>query len=243
MIAGSRASGSLHSRVVDTLGQDIVDGRIAAGAILAPEDLRTRFGVSRSVVRESLRALESMGMTLARPQVGTRVLPEEEWNLLHPQIVEWRGRGSGYLDQMEQVLEVRFGIELVASRLATRRMDDADIDALVATTDAMSAAAEIGNGTAYLDADAEFHRLILKGSGNALISQFSETIAAVLRTRRQDPERTINTQTASSVLDHKALASAIRRRDPNGAELALRAVVSHTLNEFRDSRGRDKLEI
>lgn len=129
MIAGSRNSGSLHSRVVDTLGQDIVDGRIAAGEILSPDELCTRFGVSRSVIRESLRALESMGMTLARPQVGTRVLPEEDWNLLHPQIVEWRGRGSGYLDQMEQVLEVRFGIELVASRLATRRMDEASIDA------------------------------------------------------------------------------------------------------------------
>jgi DNA-binding FadR family transcriptional regulator len=184
-----------------------------------------------------------MGMTLARPQVGTRVLPEEDWNLLHPQIVEWRGRSSGYLDQMEQVLEVRFGIELVASRLATRRMDEADIDALVATTDAMSAAADFGNGTAYLDADAEFHRLILQGSGNALISQFSETAAAVLRTRRQDPERTINSQTAASIDDHRTLAAAIRRRDPNGAELALRAVVSHTLNEFRESRGRDKLEI
>jgi len=243
MIAGSKASGSLHSQVVDSLGQDIVDGRIAPGDILASDDLCARFGVSRSVVRESLRALESMGMTLARPQVGTKVLPATDWNLLHPQIVEWRGRGEGYLDQMEQVLEVRFGIELVASRLATRRMTEEAIDLLVASAEAMGAAAQAGNRTDYLEADSEFHRLILEGSGNALISQFSGTVAAVLRTRRQDPERTINHNTEASLEDHRTLADAIRRRNSNGAELALRAVVSHTLDDFRESRGRDPLEI
>ena len=243
MIAGSRASGNLHSRVVDTLGQEIVDGRISAGDILSPDELCARFGVSRSVVRESLRALESMGMTLARPQVGTKVLPESDWNLLHPQIVEWRGRGNAYLDQIEQVLEVRFGIELVASRLATRRMDDQAIEELLATADAMATAAGAGDGTAYLDADAEFHRLILEGSGNPLISQFSHTVAAVSRTRRQDPGRTLTELTPGSIEDHRALADAIKQRDPNGAEAALRTVVAHTLDEFRHSRGEEHLEI
>lgn len=107
----------------------------------------------------------------------------------------------------------------------------------------MSRAADSGNGNAYLEADAEFHRLILQGSGNALISQFSQTVAAVLRTRRQDPGRIIGSTTSASITDHQALAHAIRERDPNGAELALRAVVSHTLNEFRESRGRDPLAI
>jgi DNA-binding FadR family transcriptional regulator len=237
MITGASSSGSLHSRVVDTLGQEIVDGRIAPGDILAPDDLCARFGVSRSVVRESLRALESMGMTRARPQVGTRVLPSTEWNLLHPQIVEWRGRGVGYLDQMEQVLEIRFGIELVASRLAARRMTDAAIVELTATVQTMADAADAGDGITYLDADARFHRLILDGSGNPLIAQFSQTVAAVLRTRQQDPGRTINELTPASIEDHRTLADAIARRDPNSAEEALRAVVEHTLSDFRGSRG------
>jgi DNA-binding FadR family transcriptional regulator len=243
MIAGSREGGSLHSRVVDTLGQEIVDGIIPVGAILSPDDLCTRFGVSRSVVRESLRALESMGMTLARPQVGTRVLPQSDWNLLHPQVVAWRGRGVGYLDQMEQVLEVRFGIELVASRLAARRMSDEAVEKLLATVDAMTAAATAGDGGAYLDADAEFHRLILEGSGNVLISQFSRTVAAVVQTRRQDLGRTITELTPASLSDHRKLAKAIARRNPASADSALRAVVMHTLNEFRESRGKEQVDI
>ncbi len=243
MSGGSVGAGSLHSRVVDSLGQEIVNGTIPAGATLAPDELCARFGVSRSVVRESLRALESMGMTLARPQVGTKVLAESEWNLLHPQVVAWRGRGAGYLDQMEQVLEVRFGIELVASRLAARRMTDEAIAQLLTTVDAMSAAAAASDGDAYLDADAEFHRLILEGSGNVLISQFSRTVAAVVQTRRRDPGRTITELTPASLNDHLKLAKAIARRNPASADSALRAVVMHTLNEFRDSRGKERVEI
>jgi DNA-binding FadR family transcriptional regulator len=235
--------GNLHSQVVDTLGQEIVNGTIPTGATLAADELCDRFGVSRSVVRESLRALESMGMTLARPQVGTKVLPESDWNLLHPQVVAWRGRGSGYLDQLEQVLEVRFGIELVASRLAARRMSDDAIAQLLDTVDAMEVAARAADGDAYLDADAEFHRLILEGSGNVLISQFSRTVTAVTQTRRRDPAGTITELTPASLNDHRKLAKAIARRNPASADSALRAVVMHTLNEFRDSRGKEHVEI
>jgi DNA-binding FadR family transcriptional regulator len=236
-------SANLHSRVVDALGQDIVDGRVAVGSILSPEDLRERFGVSRSVVRESLRALESMGMTRARPQVGTRVLPPEDWNLLHPQIVEWRGRGAGYLDQLEEVLEVRFGIELVAARLAAHRMADESIAELARWVDAMQAAFAAGDGIAYLDADAAFHAVLLDASGNAVIAQFSNTVTAVTRTRRQDPGRTLTDLTPASIADHRELAEAVADHDADRAESASRAVVLHTLVEFREHRGRTGREL
>ena len=237
------SSGSLHSQVVDTLGQEIVDETIAPGAILNPEVLGSRFGVSRSVIRESLRALESMGMVAARPQIGTRVLPASDWNLLHPQMVAWRGRGKAYLEQMEQVLEMRFGIELVAARLATRRMSDTAIASLFEAGEAMSRAAKLGDGTAYLQADAVFHQLLLEGSGNALISQFSQTVTAVLRTREQDRRRAVNELTPQSLQEHIALAEAIRGRDADKAEAALRVVVSHTLHEFQSARGESPEEI
>lgn len=234
----TRASGSLHFQVVDTIGQEIVDSRIEVGDVLNPEVLGARFGVSRSVIRESLRALESMGMVVARPQIGTRVLPAEEWNLLHPQIVAWRGRGQAYLEQMEQVLEVRFGIELVAARLATRRMSDRDIDRLFEAVDTMATAAAAGDRTAYLEADATYHQVLLSGSGNALIAQFSQTVSAVLRTREQDRRRlAINELTPQSLSEHRELASTIRERDADKAEAALRIVVSHTLHEFQSLRG------
>jgi DNA-binding FadR family transcriptional regulator len=237
------SSGSLHSQVVDTLGQEIVDEQIAPGAVLNPEVLGSRFGVSRSVIRESLRALESMGMVVARPQIGTKVLPASEWNLLHPQMVAWRGRGKDYLEQMEQVLEMRFGIELVAARLATRRMSDASIASLFEALAAMRSAAELGDGTAYLQADAVYHQLLLAGSGNALIAQFSQTVTAVLRTREQDRRRAINELTPQSLQEHIDLAEAVRAREADKAEAALRVVVSHTLREFQDARGESPQEI
>lgn len=226
---------SLHSHVVVALGQDIVDERTPPGEILSPEALCARFDVSRSVIRESLRALEAMGMVAARPHVGTRVLPMTEWNLFHPQIVEWRGRGAAYLAQMEEVLEMRFGIDIVASRLAVRRMTDDEVSILNGHVDTMTDAAARGDGSAYLDADAAFHRVLLLGSGNALIAQFAETIEAVLHTRAGDPRRAINALTARSLDNHRALASAVAARDEDAAEAASRRIVDETLQEFREA--------
>ena len=64
----------LYGHVVDVLGQAIVDGTMHTGQVVYAEQLCEQLGVSRSVVREGLRALSSMGLIEARPQVGTRVL-------------------------------------------------------------------------------------------------------------------------------------------------------------------------
>ncbi|CAM5383101.1 Vitamin B12 import ATP-binding protein BtuD [Streptomyces alboniger] len=58
-----------------------------------PEEIGQRFEVSRTVVRESLRVLEAKGLVSARPNVGTRVRPVSDWNLLDPDIIEWRAFG------------------------------------------------------------------------------------------------------------------------------------------------------
>ena len=76
-------SGGLHSYVVNELGGEIAQGKLAPNEIINVNGLCERFGVSRSVVRESLRALESLGLVKARPQVGTRVMALENWDLLN----------------------------------------------------------------------------------------------------------------------------------------------------------------
>lgn len=222
----------LHAKVVHALGREIVDGVLATGETLSPDEVGERFGVSRSVVRESLRALESLGMVSARPQVGTRVQSESNWDLLNPQVVLWRGEGKQYLRQMQEILELRLGVEVVAADLAVTRMSRDQIDELDSAVTAMDHAWQAGDDAAFLVADVRFHEVLLRGSGNAVIGQFADTVAAVLHTRASDSGHTIHRHTGQSVDNHRQLAAALVRRDGGDAAAWARRIVESTLGEF-----------
>src|SRR5699024_12162947 len=61
-LGGAMAAPVLHSDILDTLGAEIADGALARGDVLTLAGLERRFGVSRTVVREAMRILESLGM-------------------------------------------------------------------------------------------------------------------------------------------------------------------------------------
>ena len=65
----------LHARVLDLLGLAICAGDLASGSVVRIEQLQERYGVSRSVVREAIRVLASMGLVASRRRVGVQVLP------------------------------------------------------------------------------------------------------------------------------------------------------------------------
>lgn len=113
----SRGRG-LHGQLVQQLGQMIVSGDLGADRPLVPEEIGQRFEVSRTVVRESLRVLEAKGLVSARPNVGTRVRPVSDWNLLDPDIIEWRAFGPQRDDQRRELDDLRWVIEPLAARLA-----------------------------------------------------------------------------------------------------------------------------
>src|SRR5579884_435570 len=116
--AAAQRGRGLHGQLVQQLGQMIVAGDLGADRPLVPEEIGQRFEVSRTVVRESLRVLEAKGLVSARPNVGTRVRPVADWNLLDPDIIEWRAYGPQRDDQRRELCELRWTIEPLAARLA-----------------------------------------------------------------------------------------------------------------------------
>lgn len=228
----TRMGSGLYARVVEALGQAIVDGTMPTGQVVYADQLCEQLGVSRSVVREGLRALSSMGLVEARPQVGTRVLPANRWDLLNPQIVNWRAQSSDSDHQMRELLEFRHGVEPIAAALAAERISDTDGQSLVNFSNAMKAAMDRDDRHAFFHADAEFHRLLLQGSGNAVIAQFSDTVQASLHSRSRD-SRPENTElNAISVQRHQDLATAVRDHNRAEAELYARIIIEETLREF-----------
>ncbi|MCU1444516.1 FadR/GntR family transcriptional regulator [Cryobacterium sp.] len=221
----------LHAQVVNALGQEIVDGRYAPGDILNLDRLSDRFTVSRSVLREAVRVLQSLGMVEPRQRVGTQVLPRQSWDLFSPQIIHWRGLGD-YFTQMREMLEVRLGIEPVAARLSSRLMSDAERQAVSRAAATMVAADLARDGRTYLEADVEFHTLILQGARNAVMAHFASTVEALLRTREQEKRFTITEYTPPSAHRHNDLAEAIVAGDEDAAYRFSYATIDATLTEF-----------
>ena len=228
----SRVGNGLYAHVVEELGQRIIDGDMPAGAIVFAEQLCDQFGVSRSVVRESLRTLSSMGLLEARPQVGTRVLPSTKWDLLNPYVVKWRAQGPDYVQQMRQLLELRLGIEQAAARLASARMSPDDAQRILRAGLDMQTAFENNDTRAFFDADAAFHRLLLEGTDNAVIAQLADTIGVVLRVRGNDSRPGMHYLTMESVQRHLDLAQALVDGDSAQAQASAVSIVEGTLHEF-----------
>lgn len=226
--------GGLYAQVIGTLGQDIVNGVLPEGELIFAEHLCARFGVSRSVVREGLRTLASMGLVEARPRVGTRVLPRSQWDLLDPMVVYWRGRGGDYIELQRELLEVRLGMEGTAARLAAVRMSAEDASTLLSHAVHMLTAIEAEDRATFYEFDAKFHRALLVGSGNELIAQFADTIEAMLLAKSTDHRPGAAFMGAPSARRHVQLAHAVVARDPDQAEAVVRKIVHGTLAEFEE---------
>ena len=74
-------TGPLHERILGLLGEAIVHGTHPAGTVLRIEELEAQYGVSRTVVREAVKVLESMALVASRRRVGVTVQPLARWNL------------------------------------------------------------------------------------------------------------------------------------------------------------------
>ncbi|RDH99390.1 DNA-binding FadR family transcriptional regulator [Curtobacterium sp. AG1037] len=228
----------LHAQVLETLGQQIVDGLLRPGTVVRPEAVVEEYGVSRSVVREALRVLQSLGLVEPRQRVGTLVRPASSWELLAPTVIRWRGASPAYFAQQRELLELRLGVEPVAAALAatnvgTDATDGTDRTAavLAAATD-MAAACDRDDSRAYLEADVRFHRALLAASGNAVFAHFAGTVEALLRTRTSESRDTITRWTHDAAARHVAVARAVVDGDADAASSAATALLRVTRDEF-----------
>lgn len=222
--AGSRGRG-LHGQLVQQLGQMIVSGDLGADRPLVPEEIGQRFEVSRTVVRESLRVLEAKGLVSARPNVGTRVRPVSDWNLLDPDIIEWRAFGPQREDQRRELNELRWTIEPLAARLAAGHAREDVQQRIGDMVEIMGHALAQGDALTYSRADAEFHSLLIQLAGNRMLEHLSGIVSAALQVSG-GPVTGCDRPTEASVAHHARIADAIAGGDQHGAEAAMRQLLT-----------------
>ncbi|MCX4765498.1 FadR family transcriptional regulator [Streptomyces sp. NBC_01275] len=222
--AGSRGRG-LHGQLVQQLGQMIVSGDLGADRPLVPEEIGQRFEVSRTVVRESLRVLEAKGLVSARPNVGTRVRPVSDWNLLDPDIIEWRAYGPQRDDQRRELSELRWTIEPLAARLAAGHGREDVQQRLADMVEIMGHAMGQGDALTYSRADAEFHNLLIQVAGNRMLEHLSGIVSAALQVSG-GPVTGCDRPNEASLGHHGRIVDALAAGDGSGAETAMRQLLT-----------------
>ncbi|MFB6550022.1 MULTISPECIES: FadR/GntR family transcriptional regulator [unclassified Streptomyces] len=221
----------LHGRVLDTLGPAITAGEYPAGSVLRTDELAQRFEVSRSVMREAVRVLESMHLVESRRRVGVTVLPECEWNVYDPQVIRWRLAGSERPRQLRSLTVLRSAVEPVAAGLAARHATSEQCAELTECALGMVANSRGHRLEQYLFHDVAFHRVILTASGNEMFARLGGVVAEVLAGRThhdvmfEDPD-------PAAVTLHVQVAEAVRARDAERAERLTREITVGALQEL-----------
>ncbi|GAB3697232.1 FadR/GntR family transcriptional regulator [Mariniluteicoccus flavus] len=226
-----------HDAIVDRLGLAIVRSGLAEGSVHRAEDLEAEFGASRSSMRECLRVLETLGMVASRRRVGVTVQQSGSWNAFDPRVIGWRLASEGRNQQILELTQLREAIEPVAASLAALRRTPEEGRRLTVLAGEMEACAHADDLPAYLDADIEFHALILRASRNDMFARLDHVVAEQL-TGRHGLGLILRVADEARKL-HLDTAVAIQRGESRLAEDRMRAIVRQAEEEIEALLGDD----
>jgi DNA-binding FadR family transcriptional regulator len=225
--------GALHANLLSALGTGIVSGELAADQVLTLERLSAEHEVSRSVAREAIRVLESMGMVESRRRVGITVQPSRKWNVFDPRLIRWRLQAGDRTALLASLSELRRGFEPAAAALAARRANPDQCRVLAAAVSDMVVHGRSGNLDSYLLADKVFHQTLLEASGNEMFRALNDVVAELLAGRTEHGLMPDSPKPAAIEL-HDEVAKAIRLRDADAAEQAMRAIIDEAATAVID---------
>ena len=221
----------LHGHVLDTLGPAITAGEYPPGSVLRTDELAQRFDVSRSVMREAVRVLESMHLVESRRRVGVTVRPKAEWNVYDPQVIRWRLAGADRPQQLRSLTVLRSAIEPVAAGLAAKFATAEQCARLTECALGMVAKSRGHQLDGYLVHDVAFHRVILEASGNEMFARLGDVVAEVLTGRTQHDVMFEDPDPAAVTL-HVQVAEAVREGDGERAERLTREIAVGALQDL-----------
>jgi DNA-binding FadR family transcriptional regulator len=124
--------GRLHDRITAALARRVIAATQGGARVLFPREaeLCAQLGVSRTVLRESMKVLADKGMVEMKPRAGTRSRPPDEWRLLDADILTWQAEAKPDAQFLLHLCEVRLAIEPTAAGFAAVRASAAELEAI-----------------------------------------------------------------------------------------------------------------
>jgi DNA-binding GntR family transcriptional regulator len=211
-----KAAAPLRRQVLDELRQSIIAGRLNPGERLVERELISMLGVSRTVIREALRQLESEGLVAIIPNKGpvVRTLTVEEARDLYA---------------------IRAVLEGLAARLFVEQADDAQIERLAQALSIVDQACGSGDAEKLLETKNSFYEILFEGAKSSTLSSMLGMLhGRIWRWRAlglTHPNRSTE-RDRESLRNLRALLGAMRKRDAALAEKTIRDEVSKAAAEI-----------
>jgi GntR family transcriptional regulator, trigonelline degradation regulator len=210
-----KSAAPLRRQVLDELRHSIIAGRLAPGARLVERELVAMMGVSRTVVREALRQLETEGLISIIPNKGPIV------------------RELTFAEARD-LYSIRAVLEGLAARRFVENANDNQVEKLEQALDATAEAYENGNPPLILETKNRFYDVLFEGAGSETLSSMIGTLhvriwrwrALGLSHPQRSPERS-----KESVAGLRAVLAAIRERDAALAERRMHDEVTRAASE------------
>lgn len=230
------AQPSLGSEVAAQVGRNIVTGMYMPGSLVEDESaLAERFHVSRTVIRDAIKILVGKGLLDVRRGIGTRVRDREHWALLDSEVLDWQistDTDDGLVFQLDEVRQL---FEPQAAAWAATRATRADVDEIAEALQAMRD--DVSDAADFLDADARFHRAILRAAHNDFLLALSGiTHSALHSSIRLTNASHESNQSALSY--HQAVFEAIEQGDSMAAQQAMVRLIEEADRRLRRLTGR-----
>jgi len=212
---GTVTRDALPEQIAQRLIALITERHLKPGDRLPPErELSAEMGVSRSSLREALRALSMLGVAEMRQGDGTYLTELNPETLMRPVGLVLALSDAG----LSELFEARKLVEPGLAALAAARITDAAAEELLHCAEA--SAEVLADADAFMWHDIELHALIAKAADNAILSRLLESVASMGIASRRVTGRVADVRRAS-VQDHLEIAASIAAHDPDNAGAAM----------------------
>jgi DNA-binding FadR family transcriptional regulator len=210
--------GRLYEKIVEQIEARILNGELKPGDKLPPErDLASQFGVSRTAVREAMKALTEKGLIEVHPGRGTFVIEGTAQAMRHSLSLIMR---FGQEDSIRNLVEVREILEPEIAALAAVRAKEENLAALRETVAVMDRSLE--DVDTFIEADLDFHLALAEATQNIFILTLIDTMVDLLREMRTRIAK-ISGGIHRAQEHHKLVLEAVSNHDPDAAREEMRA--------------------
>jgi GntR family transcriptional repressor for pyruvate dehydrogenase complex len=222
----------LYEQIVQQIEESVQKGTLKEGDQLPAErELAQQFGVSRTAVREAIKALHEKGLVDAFPGRGTFITNGKS-NSMRQSLD--RILKNGQADGAAHLVEIREILEPEIAALAAVRADEQDLATMREAVSVMDNARQ--DADAYIEADLDFHLALAEAAANPFVLSLIDSIVGMLREQRMrtfdvdgGPER--------GQVHHKRILDAMERRDARGAREAMEAHLRQVRADSSNSPG------
>lgn len=212
----------LYEQVAQQIQELIVSSGWPAGSkIPAERDLGDRFGVSRTVVREALKALAERGLVAIRPGRGIFVANLNGDALKEPMKLLFQRRNFS----CENLVETRRVLEIEIAGLAAGRAEPEQLEKMRMAVAEMDATIDDAEG--FVRVDHAFHVALAEATQNPLLPMLIDSIGELVRETRRVAVEVSGSQNRGQYF-HRKLIDAVERRDAAAA----RRVMGEHLDQF-----------